>query len=111
MRKSGPSNFVVGLGIGSGAGILAGMLLAPKSGRETRQVIRNSASKGEECLEQRAAKFRDTLNALNRHRGRFTAAIQAGRQAYREAAGGIPAVESPISWPPPQKPCDAPPAD
>jgi len=48
MDKGGPSNFVVGLGIGLGAGVFIGMLLAPKSGRETRQVIRNSAAHGEE---------------------------------------------------------------
>jgi len=43
MDKGSPSNFVIGLGIGLGAGVCIGMLLAPKSGREMRQVIRNTA--------------------------------------------------------------------
>ena len=63
MDKSGPSNFVVGLGLGFGAGVFVGLLLAPKSGRETRQVIRNSAAEGEQYLEQRGAELRDTLCA------------------------------------------------
>jgi len=50
MDKAGPSNFAVGLGIGLGAGVFIGMLLAPKSGRKTRQLIRSSAAEGEEYL-------------------------------------------------------------
>ena len=55
---------MVGLGIGLGAGVFIGTLLAPKSGRETRQLIRNSAAEGEEHLEQRVAELRDTLKDL-----------------------------------------------
>jgi len=61
MDKSSPSSFVVGLGIGLGTGVFIGTLLAPKSGRETRHVIRNSAAEGEKYLEQRGAELRDTL--------------------------------------------------
>ena len=61
MEKGSPADFVVGLGIGLGTGVLIGILLAPKSGREARQVIRNSAAEGEEYLEQRGAELRDTL--------------------------------------------------
>ena len=96
MEKGSPSNFVVGLGIGLGAGVFIGMLLAPKSGRETRQVIRNSAAEGEEYLEERGAELRDTLNdlikAVSRQRDSLTTAIEAGKQAYRMAAGKAPAV-------------------
>jgi len=99
MHKGNPSNFVVGLGIGLGAGVFIGMLLAPKSGREMRQVIRNSAAEGEEYLEQRRAELRDTLKgllkALSRQRDDLTAAIEAGKQAYRKATGKAPAVELP----------------
>jgi gas vesicle protein len=99
MEKGSPSNFVVGLGIGLGAGVFIGMLLAPKCGRETRQVIRNSAAEGEEYLEQRGAELRDTLKdlikAVSRQRDSLTAAIEAGKQAYRRAAGEAPTVELP----------------
>ena len=78
MDKGVPSNFVVGLGIGLGAGAFIGMLLTPKSGRETRQAIRNSAAEGEEYLEQRGAELRDTLtdlsNAVSRQRDSLAAA-------------------------------------
>ncbi len=99
MDKGSPSNFVVGLGIGLGAGVFIGMFLAPKSGREMRQVIRNWAAEGEEYLEQRGAELRDTLKDLiqtvSRQRDNLTAAIEAGKQAYRQATGKAPAVELP----------------
>jgi gas vesicle protein len=99
MDKSSRANFVAGLGIGLGTGVFIGTLLAPKSGRETRQVIRNSAAEGEEYLEQRGAELRDTLKglikAVSRQRDNLTAAIEAGTQAYRKATGKAPAVELP----------------
>jgi len=99
MDKAGPSNFALGLGIGLGAGVFIGMLLAPKSGRKTRQLIRSSAAEGEEYLEQRGAELRDTLKdlikAVSRQRDNLTAAIEAGKQAYRKATGKAPAVELP----------------
>jgi gas vesicle protein len=99
MDKGGLSNLVIGLGVGLGAGVFIGMLLAPKSGRETRQVIRNSAAEGEEYLEQRGAELRDTLTdlikAVSRQRDNLTAAIEAGKQAYRKADGKAPSVELP----------------
>ena len=99
MDKGGLSNFAAGLGIGLGAGVFIGMLLAPKSGRETRQVIRNSAAEGEEYLEQCGAELRDKLTdmikAVSRQRDNLTAAIEAGKQAYRKATGKAPAVELP----------------
>jgi gas vesicle protein len=81
MDKCKPLNFGAGLGIGLGAGIFIGMLLAPKSGRKTRQVIRTSAVEGEEYLEQRGAALRDALkdliHAVSRQRDNLTAAIEA----------------------------------
>ena len=97
MEKGGPSNFMVGLGIGLGAGVFIGTLLAPKSGRETRQLIRNSAAEGEAHLEQRVAELRDTIKdlikAVSRQQDNLTAAIEAGKQAYRKAAGKAPTAE------------------
>jgi len=91
MEKDGSSNFIAGLGIGLGAGVLIGLLFAPKSGSETRDVIGKSAAEGEEYLEKRSAEFRDTLRdlikAVTRQRDNLTAAIEAGKAAYRKAAG------------------------
>jgi gas vesicle protein len=101
MDKCSPSNFVVGLGIGLGAGVCIGMLLAPKSGREMRQVIRNTSAEGEAYLEQRGVELRDTLTSLikavSRQRDDLTAAIEAGKLAYRKATGKAPAVELPAT--------------
>ena len=91
MEKHGSSTFIAGLGIGLGTGILIGLLVAPKSGSETRHVIRKSAADGEEYLEKRSAEFRDTLKdmikTVTRERDNLTAAIEAGKEAYRRAAG------------------------
>lgn len=93
------ANFVLGLSVGLGAGVCMGILVAPKSGRETREVIRGSASEGEEYLEHRGAELRDILKdlikAVSRQRDNLTAAIEAGKEAYRKAAGKTPTVEPP----------------
>jgi len=39
MRRSRTKNMVIGVGIGSALGVAAGILFAPKSGKETRQII------------------------------------------------------------------------
>ena len=99
MEKGSPSDFVIGLGIGLGTGVFIGMFLAPKSGREMRQAVRNSAAESEEYLEQRGGELRDTLNDLiktvSRQRDNLTTAIEAGKQAYRKATGKASEVELP----------------
>lgn len=45
MEKGVPSNFVVGLGVGLGAGVFIGMLLAAKSGRERSDAIRENPNR------------------------------------------------------------------
>ena len=42
MDKNGLSSFLLGLGVGVGIG----MLFAPKSGQETRELIKNKAGEG-----------------------------------------------------------------
>jgi gas vesicle protein len=100
MEKHGSSTFIAGLGIGLGTGILIGLLVAPKSGSETRHVIRKSAADGEEYLEKRSAEFRETLRdlikAVTRQRDNLTAAIEAGKAAYRKAAGRAAAEQPPL---------------
>lgn len=45
---------VAGLGIGLAIGALAGLLFAPKSGRETRQDVRDAAEKGARIVKEKA---------------------------------------------------------
>ncbi|HKD78210.1 MAG TPA: YtxH domain-containing protein [Candidatus Angelobacter sp.] len=82
--------FLAGLGFGA----LLGVLYAPRSGRETREAIRNSAQEGGEYLRTRGREARDTMNqwvdrskeAMGQQKEKISAAIDASRQAYREAA-------------------------
>jgi gas vesicle protein len=88
MDKNGLSSFLLGLGVGVGVG----MLLAPKSGAETRDYLKNKAGEGSDCLKQRSDDLRQTASdwvdrgkeAINRQRETFSEAMDAGRQAYRE---------------------------
>lgn len=81
--------FVAGLGLGA----LVGVLYAPKSGRETRDAIRDRAEEGREYVVNRARQAREQAtqwadrgrDVLQKQREQFTAAVDAGRQAYHEA--------------------------
>jgi gas vesicle protein len=83
--------FLAGLGFGA----LLGVLYAPRSGRETREAIKNSAQEGSEYLKTRGREARDTMNqwvdrgkdVVGQQKDKISAAIDASRQAYREAAG------------------------
>ena len=88
MDKNGLSSFLLGLGVGVGIG----MLFAPKSGQETRQILKDKAGEGTEYLKQRSAELRQNASewvdrgkdALNRQKDNLADAMEAGRQAYRD---------------------------
>ena len=83
--------FLAGLGFGA----LLGVLYAPRSGRETRDALRNSAQEGKEYLKKQGREARETMedwvergkDAISRQKEQFGSAFEAGRQAYREATG------------------------
>jgi len=89
MDKNGLSSFLLGLGVG----VAIGMLFAPKSGEETRQLIKEKAGEGGEYLKQRGSEIKDTASgwvdkgreAMNRQRENLNDAMEAGKQAYRDA--------------------------
>jgi gas vesicle protein len=76
-----------------GLGAVVGILYAPKSGRETRQALLDSAEEGREYLVTRGREAREQINTyvdrgkdtISRQREQINSAIEAGRQAYREA--------------------------
>jgi gas vesicle protein len=82
--------FLAGLGFGA----LLGVLYAPRSGRETRESIMNSAQEGKEYLKNRGREARETVNqwvdkgkeVVSRQKEQFGQAADAVRQAYREAS-------------------------
>jgi gas vesicle protein len=94
MDKNGLSAFLLGLGVGVGIG----MLFAPKSGQETRELIKNKANEGSDFLKQRSADFKQTASdwvdkgrdALGRQKDNLSDAMEAGRQAYRDTVAPPP---------------------
>lgn len=86
------SYFAFGLGLG----LAVGVLFAPKSGEETREYIRSKADEGKDFLRQRSEELRGQAGdlvdrgktVLNRQREHLSAAVEAGRQAYRDAVTG-----------------------
>ena len=56
MDKNGLSSFLLGLGVGVGIG----MLFAPKSGQETREIIKSKAGEGTDFIKQRGSELKDT---------------------------------------------------
>jgi gas vesicle protein len=97
MDRDGLSGFLLGLGIGVGLG----MLLAPKTGAETRQIIKEKAGESGEYLKQRGTELKTSASglmdkgreALGRQRDTLSDAMEAGKQAYRDAVNepGSPA--------------------
>ena len=85
------SYFFLGLGLG----VVAGVLFAPKSGDETREFLTGKVNEGTDYARRRAQELRDqaadTLergkSTVQRHKEGLSVAVEAGRQAYREAAG------------------------
>lgn len=102
-QNNGLSYFIVGLGVG----VAVGLLLAPRSGEETRQMLRSKANEGKDYLRgkaeegrefvtRRTGEFRESASelidrgkdALGRQKEHIAMAMEAGKQAYRESVGG-----------------------
>jgi gas vesicle protein len=83
------SYFFLGLGLG----VAVGLLFAPKTGAETRDLILSKADEGKEYLKRRTVDLKESASdvvekgrtAVNRQRDNLTAAVEAGKQAYRDA--------------------------
>lgn len=90
--------------LGLGLGVAAGILFAPKSGSETRDFLMTKANEGADVAKRRASELRDQANetfergkaaandtmergkvTMQRHKENVVAAVDAGRQAYRDA--------------------------
>jgi gas vesicle protein len=92
------SNEFTYFGIGAALGAAAAILLAPKSGTETRNLLRSKAEDSTDYLASRAADARDTASqAINRGKKvirqnaeNLSAAVDAGVQTYREAVQTTP---------------------
>jgi gas vesicle protein len=84
--------FLAGLGLGA----LVGVLFAPKSGRETRDSIAQSALEGRDYLNNRTREAREQVGQwadrgrefVNQQKDQFSSAVEAGKQAFRSASSG-----------------------
>jgi gas vesicle protein len=91
---SGFGWFLAGLGIGAAVG----MLYAPKSGDQTREELRRRAEEGREYVVKGARDAREQANQwvdkgkdfVDQQKDQFRSAVEAGRQAYKEATGKEP---------------------
>jgi gas vesicle protein len=80
------SHPIVTLCIGLGVGALVGVLLAPKSGEETRDDIVDGVTDGIEEIRSRSAKVADSARrSVNEAKERLDDAMEAGTEAYRVA--------------------------
>lgn len=92
--------------VGAGIGAVLALLFAPKSGRETREMIARGAgdskqflnsklSDGRSFVEEKGRKLTDDFSsfvdksqeAMARQKEQLTAAFDAGKAAYREEKG------------------------
>lgn len=85
---SGALWFLVGVGIGA----VVGLLYAPQSGAETREILMSKAEEGRDFIRKRTRDARDQASqwaergkeAYNTQKEQIRSAVEAGRQAYRE---------------------------
>jgi gas vesicle protein len=105
-ERSGFGYFLLGLGLG----VAAGILWAPRAGEETRQLLADKAGEGADYLKSRteegkqyvrqrtdelkdsaADMFEKGKSTVTRHKENLNAAVDAGKQAYREALSDVKA--------------------
>jgi gas vesicle protein len=87
-------SFLLGLGIGVGLG----MVFAPQSGEETRDLLRSKADESKDYLKKQSEGLRSSAQTVvdkgretvNRQRDSINDAIDAGRQAYRDKVDNAP---------------------
>jgi gas vesicle protein len=85
--------FLAGLGIGA----VVGVLYAPRSGEETREVLLSKAQEGRERVRSQARRAREqagdwmdrSRDVVSQQKENLRAAVEAGRQKYRETAAGV----------------------
>ena len=83
------SYFFLGLGLG----VAVGVLFAPQSGEDTRALLRSKAGEGTDYLKKQGENLRESAgdmvergkSTLGRQKDQLVAAVEAGKQAYRDA--------------------------
>jgi shikimate 5-dehydrogenase len=63
IRRNRTKNLIIGVGIGSAVGVAAGILFAPKSGRETRHIIADRTDRTVKNLKDNVAATKEKIVA------------------------------------------------
>ena len=92
MEDNKVSYFLLGLGMG----VAVGVLFAPKSGQETREMLRSKANEGRDYMRRKGEEVKDSTTemisrgreALQTQKENLAAALEAGKQAYRQSVAG-----------------------
>ena len=90
--KCSPETVVLAFLGGAIGGMIAGILLAPKAGEETRRELKSQARRTEEELIEKAKEARAALDEviergkqfMDEKRADVEAAVKAGREAFKE---------------------------
>jgi gas vesicle protein len=97
--RSGASGIVLSFLVGALSGAALAILFAPRSGRETRELLgerlRETGERGRRLGEQAIERGREAADdaarylerqrdVLEKRRDRLASAVEAGRQAYRD---------------------------
>jgi gas vesicle protein len=98
-RNAGTSGVVLSFVLGALSGAALAILFAPRSGRETRELLSDKVreatersrrlgeqalAKGREATEEASGYLDRQREALEKRRDRLSAAVEAGRQTYRD---------------------------
>lgn len=85
LRRNRTKNMVIGAGIGTAVGVAAGILFAPKSGKETRQIIADRTSETVINLKESVEAAKDRISASAAEKGsRLRKAGQKGVETTKE---------------------------
>lgn len=86
MGKSTTKRWAIGAGLAAVAGYVAGILTAPKSGRETRQDIKDTAEHGVAEAEKQLKKLHTQMNEVLDQAKDKTAQLKGSAQKELQAA-------------------------